>query len=143
MAHMKTILITNDPSLAADAQTAGVTRIMVDLEWMGKKERQSSRTTFLSTHTAADIASIRAVLDRSALMVRINPWNPESASELETALAAGADLIMLPMITRMDDLRSFLRVLDGRARPIPPTRTRPMAKSPLVKRFAWAQARSS
>ena len=116
---MKTILITNDPSIAVDAQLSGLDQIMVDLEWVGKKDRQASRTTFLSTHTADDIARIRTVLTTSKLMVRINPWNAESPAELETALAAGADIIMLPMITRMADFDAFITALNGRAEALP------------------------
>ena len=116
---MKTILITNDPSIARDAQSAGISRIMVDLEWMGKKDRQASRTTFLSSHTADDIARIRAVLTTSELMVRLNPWNLESPAELEASLSAGADIIMLPMITRMADFDTFITALNGRAEALP------------------------
>lgn len=116
---MKTILITNDPSIAIDAQRAGISRIMVDLEWMGKKDRQASRTTFLSSHTADDIARIRAVLTTSELIVRLNPWNPESPAELETSLSAGADIIMLPMITHMADFDAFITALDDRAEALP------------------------
>jgi uncharacterized protein Veg len=55
---METILITNNPAIAADAQQAGVTRIMVDLENTGKKERQASRNTFISEHKKEDIRSM-------------------------------------------------------------------------------------
>ena len=92
---------------------------MVDLEWIGKKDRQASRNTFLSSHTADDVARIRAVLTSSKLMVRINPWNAESPAELDAALAAGADIIMLPMITSMADFDAFITALNGRAEALP------------------------
>ena len=116
---MKTIIITNDQQIARDAQAAGVTRIMVDLESHGKKERQASRNTFISSHCVEDIAKIRAVLTSSQLIVRINPWNEHSAVELDQALTAGADIVMLPMITQMEQLDAFLRHLAGRAQPLP------------------------
>ena len=53
---MKTILITNDPGIATDAEAVGVTRIMVDLELMGKAERQKGKNTFITVHTKEDIA---------------------------------------------------------------------------------------
>ena len=116
---LKTIIITNDVTIATDAQQAGVSRIMVDLEWMGKKERQASRTTFLSTHQREDIQRIRDVLTTSELIVRINPWNPQSLAELEFVLACKPDMVMLPMITKMDDFAAFVAALKARAVPMP------------------------
>lgn len=116
---MKTILITNDPMLAAEAEAAGVSRIMVDLETTGKKERQQSRTTFISTHKKEDIAGVRAVLKKSGLIVRVNPWHEDSADEINYAVKAGAQIIMLPMITALSQLDAFLTALAGRARPLP------------------------
>lgn len=119
MFPLKTILITNDQGIATDAQAAGVRRIMVDLEINGKKERQASRSTFISSHTRKDIPLIRQVVKSAELVVRINGWNAESVYELDYALGEGADLIMLPMITSMVQLESFLDHLGGRARPLP------------------------
>lgn len=116
---MKTILITNDPAIAIDAQSAGVTHIMVDLEINGKKERQASRTTFISTHVREDVAKIRAVLTTAELIVRINAWGENSKEELDYAIGQGADLIMLPMITSVTQMDGFLAHLAGRARPLP------------------------
>jgi len=116
---MKTILITNDPDIAKDAQAAGVTRIMVDLESMGKKERQASRQTFISTHVADDVAKIRAVLMQAELIVRINPIHAGSKKEIDRAVKDGADIIMLPMIKQLSQFEDFLKILDGRAKPLP------------------------
>ena len=116
---MKTILMTNDPAIAQDAQAAGVTRIMVDLESMGKKERQASRQTFISTHVPEDVAKIRAVVTKAQLMVRVNPLHPGSKAEIDRAVADGAEIIMLPMITKMQQFDEFLTLLAGRAKPLP------------------------
>ncbi len=116
---LKTIIITNDPSIAADAEAAGVSRIMVDLEIMGKKERQASRNTFITTHTKEDIAPVRAVLKTAELMVRINPWHNGSLEEIEEAITRGAQRIMLPMIESVDDFRRFSAAVAGRVRILP------------------------
>ncbi len=108
---MHTILITADPDIAADAETAGVSRIMVDLEIIGKKERQASRTTFISSHSMQDISKVRSVLTKAELMVRINPWHAGSPDEIRQAIASGADMIMLPMINDLADIEAVLRVL--------------------------------
>lgn len=119
MFEMKTILITNDVGIATDAQAAGVARIMVDLESHGKKERQASRTTFISTHQKEDIAPIRKAISKCQLIVRVNPWHAGSPEEINHAVGEGAELIMLPMITSMAHFESFLDHLAGRAIPLP------------------------
>ena len=48
-------------------------------------------------------------------MVRVNPLNPDSAAEVDAVLAQGADLLMLPMFTRADELRAFSALVAGRA----------------------------
>jgi hypothetical protein len=116
---MKTILITNDPLLAIDAQTAGVSRIMVDLESIGKKERQAHLASFISTHHKEDIAKIRRVLTSAALIVRINPWYSGSKAEIDYAIAAGADIIMLPMITDILHVQACIDTLAGRVPLLP------------------------
>lgn len=116
---METILITNAPDIAADAEAAGVPRIMVDLENNGKKERQASRNTFISKHQKEDIAAVRSVLKKCQLIVRINPWYAGSPDEIEHAISSGADIIMLPMITALTDLQNFIKEIAGRAKPLP------------------------
>ena len=41
--HLKLMFITNDPQTARIAQAAGVDRIFVDMEALGKAERQGGR----------------------------------------------------------------------------------------------------
>lgn len=118
------ILITNDPVLAAEAHTAGVTRIMVDLESHGKRERQASRVTFISSHLPEDIPIIRKAVPTADLIVRINPWHAGSSREIDLAIAAGANRIMLPMITDMAQFDAWIAALDGRAQPLPLVETR-------------------
>ncbi|MFN9110023.1 MAG: aldolase/citrate lyase family protein, partial [Bacteroidota bacterium] len=112
---LETILITNDPRLAQDAQIAGVSRVMVDLETIGKKERQASRKTFITNHRPQDIRIIREAAKDMKLIVRINPWHDGSKAEIETAVQGGADFIMLPMITQMDQIQRCAEAIQNRA----------------------------
>lgn len=116
---METILITNNPAIAADAEAAGVSRIMVDLEIHGKKERQASRNTFISQHKKEDINAVRKVITKCQLIVRINPWHGDSLDEIEYAIGNGADIIMLPMIKDLADFYKFINAIRGRAEPLP------------------------
>lgn len=108
------IQITNDPALARRCDVLKGMRLFVDLERNGKAERQAGRNTFISTHTLDDVGRIRAVLQRSALMVRVNPLHLGSAAEVDAVLAQGADLLMLPMFTCAQELRDFCALVAGR-----------------------------
>ena len=65
--------ITNQTNIAKIAEAAGVDRIFVDLEYIGKELRQGGMDTVQNRHTPADIAEIKAALTKSELLVRINP----------------------------------------------------------------------
>ncbi|HEY8360311.1 MAG TPA: aldolase/citrate lyase family protein [Ramlibacter sp.] len=112
---LELIQITNDAAFARRCDAIGGFRIFVDLERMGKAERQAGRNTFISEHQLADVARIRAVLRNSRLMVRVNPLHAESAHELDAVLAHGPDCVMLPMFSSAAELAEFSRLLRARA----------------------------
>ena len=103
---LKLMYITNDPAVANIAADAGVDRIFIDMEVLGKAERQGGMDTVQSHHTPEDIAKVRAAIgDQAEIMARVNPLNPNSQTEIDDAIANGADVIMLPMWRTADDLR--------------------------------------
>lgn len=106
--------ITNNPEIALIAEKCGVNRIMIDLETLGKEERQKNMDTVKSNHTLDDIPVISDILTSSELLVRINPWNKNSVCEIEAVISAGADRIMLPMWKSISEVNSFLRTVNGR-----------------------------
>jgi len=108
------IYITNRPEVALIAETNGVQRIMVDMEVLGKAERQKNMNTVKSHHTVEDVAAIAKVLTKSELLVRINPWHEHSEAEIEAVIAAGADSIMLPMWKSEEEVDAFLRAVNKR-----------------------------
>ncbi len=112
---MELILITNDVDLAMLAQDSGVDRIMVDLEKIGKLERQGGLNTVISEHSMEDVASIRKVLNNSKLLVRINPIHDNSKEEIDEVIKLGADIVMLPMFKSASDVEKFIAYVNGRA----------------------------
>ena len=106
--------ITNIPAVALIAEKYGVNRIMVDLETLGKEERQKNMNTVKSHHTVEDVRRISKLLTSSEMLVRVNPWNASSQDEIEAVISAGADRIMLPMWKTVDEVKSFLKVVNGR-----------------------------
>ena len=117
--------ITNRPEVARIAEAAGVDRIFVDMEYIGKAQRQGGMDTVQSHHTVEDVRVIRRATSRAELMVRVNPIHDASAEygsseeEIDAIVAAGADIIMLPYFTTAEEVRRFIRAVDGRARTLP------------------------
>ena len=116
---LELIQITNDPEFARRCDALGGIRLFVDLERLGKAERQAGRDTFISKHTLDDVGRVKQVLRRSQLMVRVNPLHGGTRDEVAAVLAQGADLLMLPMFTRAAELREFAGIVAGRAPIVP------------------------
>lgn len=126
---MDWIQITNQPEVAAYAHASGVARIMVDLEQMGKQARQGGLGTFISDHRPQDVAIVSRAVPQAELIVRVNPLHDASRDEIEQAIAAGADSLMLPMFERPEELRAFTALVAGRARSIALLETRAALES--------------
>ena len=112
---LKLFFITNDPQVALIAEKHGVDRIWIDLETLGKAERQPGNTV-KSDHKINDIRRIKPLLTRSEMLVRVQPWNDSSAEEINKVVEAGADIIMLPMWKSAAEVESFLKAVDHRAK---------------------------
>ncbi|MDO5787535.1 MAG: aldolase/citrate lyase family protein [Phascolarctobacterium sp.] len=108
--------ITNNPVIAQIAQKYGVDRVWVDLETLGKEERQKGLNTVKSKHCINDIRVIKPLLTTSEMLVRVNPWNEKSKHEINEVVAAGADMIMLPMWKSTSDVQHFVDTVAGRAK---------------------------
>lgn len=113
---MELLFITNEPAIARTAVSAGVERIFVDLELEGKAERQRDLNAHLSTHTQADVARMRDAVPDATLLVRCNPQSERTPGEVEAALGSGADMLMLPMFDDVEEISSFVKLVDKRAR---------------------------
>ena len=92
---LKLMYITNDLQVALIAEKYGVDRIWIDLETIGKEERQYGKDTVISHHTVEDIARIKPHLSKSEMLVRINPWYDGSRKEIDDVIHAGAEIVML------------------------------------------------
>ena len=111
---LELMYITNSPAVALIAEKNGVDRIWIDLETLGKEERQKNMNSVKSHHTLQDVEVISNMLTKSECMVRINPWNENSVDEIEKVIAAGADRIMLPMWKTVEEADIFLKTVNRR-----------------------------
>lgn len=120
-------LFTNDPALAAQADRAGVDRIGVDLETLGKHQRQGHLNTWISDHREADLGAVGAVLERAQLFARCNPIHAGSRDEIDRVITAGVEVLMLPWFKTTLEAETFIRLIDGRAYPVLLVETREAA----------------
>lgn len=119
---LKLMYITNRPEIAQIAETAGVDRIFVDLEYIGKAERQGGMDTVQSRHTLDDVKRISEAITTAELLVRVNPIHDatdqyvSSEEEIGKAIEYGADIVMLPYFKTVDEVKRFLLAVNGRTK---------------------------
>jgi len=119
---LKLMYITNRPDIAEIAENAGVDRIFVDMEYIGKSARQGGMNTVQCRHTLEDIAAVRKTISKAELLVRCNPMHEATAEytasekEIDGIIENGADMIMLPYFKTPDEVRRFLSCVGGRVR---------------------------
>lgn len=110
--------ITNDSHVAQIADRAGVDRIFVDLETVGKDKRQGGMNTVQSHHTMDDVKRLRGDLRNAELLVRVNQIYENSEEEINTVIENGADILMLPYFKSAEQVSTFLNIVNHRAKTI-------------------------
>ena len=119
---LKLMYITNNPQVAKIAEESGVDRIFVDMEYIGKGQRQGGMDTVQCHHTTGDVKNIRSVVKKAQVLVRCNPIHEateeycSSKEEIDSIIASGADIIMLPFFKTASEVKSFIELVDKRAR---------------------------
>lgn len=111
--------ITNNPELARYAVEAGVDRIFVDLEIMGKYERQGHKDTLISHHTMDDLRRMREYLPDVTILTRINPFYAGTETEIEEVLSHKPQMVMLPMYKTAQEVKKVSKIIGGRCELIP------------------------
>jgi 2-keto-3-deoxy-L-rhamnonate aldolase RhmA len=126
--HFVLTLWTDEPWLAAAADAAGINRVGLDLERLGKAERQRGLGTWISTHRIEQLGALRRSLRRAELFARINPFGEHTAEEVERVLAGGVSVVMLPMFHSAEEVARVIALVAGRATVVPLLETRAAAE---------------
>lgn len=130
---LRLFLFTTDLDLALSAEGAGVDSVVVDWERRGKAERQWRYALEVNDDSPQDVRALAARL-RIPVTVRIDPLGEGTPMEVDLALGCGAGVVMLPMARSSDDVRSFLDIVDGRARTLVQVETPQLASD--IERFS-------
>jgi len=122
---LKLMYITNRPEIATIVENSGVERIFIDMEYIGKAVRQGGMDTVQCHHTIEDIRAVKKALTKSKIMTRCNPIHEatleycSSKEEIDAAIEAGADILMLPYFKTAKEVQEFVRLVAGRAKTLP------------------------
>lgn len=122
---LKLMYITNQPQIAQIAESSGVDRIFVDMEYIGKADRQGGLDSVKNHHTVEDVRRMKQAVESAEVLVRVNPIHEatgeytSSEQEINDVISAGADIIMLPYITSVKQVEDFVRYVGGRVKTMP------------------------
>ncbi len=108
--------ITNKPEIASIIDELGVNRVFLDLEINGKDDRQGHLDTVISRHSIDDVSKLRSVIKNGELLVRCNPIFEGSKEEIDRLVNDGADIIMLPYFKTVEEVKTFVKLVDGRVK---------------------------
>lgn len=105
--------ITNNIEEAKIVDKIDIDWIFVDLEYVGKSERQIGRNTVLSNHSIEDVPRISKVLKNTKILLRCNPIGDHSIKEFdEINNTPDIDMVMLPYFKSVSEVETFISLLD-------------------------------
>ena len=111
--NLELFLFTRDVGLATRAVSAGVDGIVIDWERRGKRARQHGADTEVNEDTVDDLRLVRAAV-HAPVLCRINAVARETSLEIDAAVDAGADEVLVPMIRRPEEVELVLELAAGR-----------------------------
>ena len=107
------LLFSTEREFVLEAAEAGVDGIIVDWEVAGKERRQTGADTEINHDTVEDLERVRSWVDVPVLC-RINSPGPTTTRELESAINAGADEVLVPMVRSPLELGWVIEAARGR-----------------------------
>ena len=112
---MKYICFTNKCIIASALdKLEPVDTIFVDLEILGKVDRQGHTGGLISNHTYEDIKNLRNYINSSYLGARIDPFNANSEYQINKCIEYGVEVIMLPMFSTVEEVQKVISLIDKR-----------------------------
>lgn len=107
------LLFSTEREFVLEAAQAGIDGIIVDWEVAGKERRQAGADTEINHDTLGDLERVRSWVDIPVLC-RINSPGPMTKRELEQAIGAGADEILVPMVRSPREVERVIDAVRGR-----------------------------
>ena len=111
--HFELFLFSVDPELICRALDAGVRGVVLDWEYIGKETRQEGADTQINRNTPEELRRVRNHTN-AHILCRINPFGDYIWAELDEAIDAGADEIILPMVRGVEEVEAVIEYVAGR-----------------------------
>jgi HpcH/HpaI aldolase/citrate lyase family len=106
-------LFSTDPATIAPAVAAGVAGVIVDWERVGKCHRQAGADTQIGEDTVDDLRRARACTS-ARILCRIDNSETLLDGQIDAAVDAGADEVLLPMVRSAAEVERVLEYTRGR-----------------------------
>lgn len=113
MTGFELLLFSTDPGTVSRSDEAGIDGFIVDWEWIGKEERQAGNNTEINRDTSEDLRRVRAATT-ARLVCRLNRTGTHTPEEVDDAVSAGADEILIPMVRGPKEVLDVLEMAGGR-----------------------------
>ena len=110
---LELLLFATDTGLVEEATGAGMDGFIVDWERRGKERRQAGEGTQINYDTLSDLRRVRATTD-AAVICRLNGFGWWTPREVDRAIDAGADELLLPMVRNTDEVDRTLELVSDR-----------------------------
>ena len=110
-------LFASDLAVVREAVAGGVAIGRRRLGERGKEVRQADGDTEINSHTVDDLRAAREATPGAPALPPQSLGAGNTPDEVETALAAGADELLLPMVRTAAEVESVLDQVGGRAGP--------------------------
>ncbi len=111
---MNLALFPTDLAMVNRFADTGIHTFVVDWECRGKHARQVSADTEINDSSIIDLGAVTRLAEERVLC-RLNAWDQNaSPREIETAIGAGSDLLMLPMVRAVEEVEQYLKCVDSR-----------------------------
>lgn len=106
--------ITNNIIEAQIVDDLDIDWIFIDLEIIGKKERQLGRDAVFSNHSLSDVHKIKIKINNTKILVRCNPIGIWSKDEFDEINSRGSeiDMVMLPYFKTIEEVKVFIDLID-------------------------------
>jgi hypothetical protein len=106
-------LFSADPATVLPAVAGGVAGVIVDWERIGKRHRQAGADTQIGEDTVDDLRRVRACTP-ARVLCRVDNDAELLDEQVDTAMALGADEVLLPMVRSVAEIERLLDSVSGR-----------------------------
>jgi hypothetical protein len=113
MSDFSLLLFSVDTAFIREAVAGGLAGVIVDWENIGKERRQNFADTEINHHTLADLRAVRACTS-ARVICRVNGVYAGTADEIDRAVDAGVDEVLVPMVRTVEEVEQVLALTRDR-----------------------------